>query len=112
MAFFPAVLVFCLVASLMVWMAQRMRWAVASAKEAADSARQTLESITDGLITLGPDDRYESINPEAEKLLRKSACELLGQRFGDVFPELSSVAHEQIHRATHSRANSKMGASL
>jgi PAS domain S-box-containing protein len=46
-----------------------------------------LESITDGLFTLGPDWRFTYLNAQAERLLRRTRQEVLGRSFWQDFPE-------------------------
>lgn len=46
-----------------------------------------LESITDAFVAFDRDWRYTYVNPEAVRLLGRSAEELLGQRWRDIFPE-------------------------
>ena len=47
----------------------------------------TLESITDGFISLSPDWRFTYVNVEAARLLHRDRLGLLGRSIWDVFPE-------------------------
>ena len=58
----------------------------------------TLESISDGLMTLDRDWRFTYVNPEAERLLGRPRAELLGGVLWDVFPELIGSAIEREFR--------------
>ena len=49
---------------------------------------RTLESITDALYTLDRNWRFTYVNQEAERLLRRSRDEMLGQVAGRVFPDI------------------------
>jgi PAS domain S-box-containing protein len=48
----------------------------------------TLESISDGLMTLDGDWRFTYVNREAERLLGRSRDDLLGRILWDLYPEL------------------------
>lgn len=64
----------------------------------------TLESITDGFVTLDRDWRYVYVNAEAEKLLEKSREQLLGRSVWDIFPEsFERTAGKELHRASAGR---------
>jgi PAS domain S-box-containing protein len=46
-----------------------------------------LESITDAFAALDRDWRYVWVNAEAERLMGKTAAEVLGRSLWEVFPE-------------------------
>ena len=48
----------------------------------------TLESISDGLMTLDCDWRFTYVNPEAERLLGRARTQLLGRVVWSLFPEM------------------------
>ena len=52
----------------------------------------TLESIGDGFLTVSRDWRFTYVNNHAEKLLRRSRSELLGQLMRDVFPVVDGTS--------------------
>ena len=59
----------------------------------------TLESISDGVMSLDRDWRFTYVNPEAERLLGRPRAQLLGEVLWDVFPELVGSAIERdFHR--------------
>lgn len=63
---------------------------------------RTLESITDALYTLDRNWRFTYVNQEAERLLRRSREELLGQVAGRVFPDiLGTEVDRHYARAIH-----------
>jgi PAS domain S-box-containing protein len=73
-------------AQLMVEIAQRAR----TEQELWESNRRItniLESITDGFFALDNRGRLTYLNPQAERLLRKSGDELVGKTIWDEFPE-------------------------
>ncbi|MBK7972926.1 MAG: PAS domain-containing protein [Deltaproteobacteria bacterium] len=46
----------------------------------------TLESLSDGFVTLGATYRFQFVNREAERLLRRTRDELLGRSLWELFP--------------------------
>jgi PAS domain S-box-containing protein len=61
-----------------------------------------LESITDAFVTFDCDWRYTYVNQEAARLLGRSAQELIGQRWQDIFPHVAqkhSIIVQQFERA-------------
>ena len=48
----------------------------------------TLESMTDGFVMLDRQWRFQYINAEAERILRRSRSDVIGKVIWDVFPEL------------------------
>jgi len=59
----------------------------AEAETAQARVRRILESITDAFFALDRDWRFTYLNREAEKLLQRSAVDLLGKTLWDEFPE-------------------------
>ena len=55
----------------------------------------TLESISDGLMTLDGDWRFTYVNREAERLLGRSRDDLLGRILWDLYPELIGSPNER-----------------
>ncbi len=73
-------------------------------REAEQQATRILESITDAFIAVDSEWRYTYLNPEAERLNRRSRQELIGRVVWDVFPELlGSEAEEHLRRAMRDR---------
>jgi PAS domain S-box-containing protein len=88
--------------------AERRRASEAAREQIERRLTGTLESMTDGFIMLDGDLRFTYVNREAERLLGKSARELLGQQAWDVFPESrDSHADDELRSAiaTHNRAD-------
>ncbi len=56
---------------------------------------ETLDGISDGLFTLNRRGRFTFVNHEAERLLRRSAADLLGRRLQEAVPETEGSAFEQ-----------------
>jgi|GEM_PF-581808 len=70
------------------------------ASKLANSLRTTVESITDGFLTMDPEWRFTYINDAAEYLLMKSREELLGRVAWEVFPEaIDSSFYVNYHNA-------------
>lgn len=57
--------------------------------------RATLESISDGFFTVDRDWRFTYVNNQAEKLLRRSRADVLGQLMRDVLPVVEGTSFEQ-----------------
>jgi two-component system sensor histidine kinase PilS (NtrC family) len=55
---------------------------------------RTVESLTSGLLTLGPDGRVTSFNPEAERITGRPADEVKGQPLDAVLPGASEILRE------------------
>jgi PAS domain S-box-containing protein len=55
--------------------------------ESREKLKTTLESITDALITMDAEWRHTYLNPAAERLLGKSAAELLGKCHWEEYPD-------------------------
>jgi PAS domain S-box-containing protein len=94
-----------LLAALMFWSLRAIRSREAERdrlnRELRASERRlagTLESISDGLMTLDRDWRFTYVNPEAERLLGRPRTELLGKVLWDLFPELVGSAIEREFR--------------
>jgi PAS domain S-box-containing protein len=67
--------------------------------EAADRrTRDILEQITDGFYTLDLEGRFTYLNPSALRLFERSAGELLGEGFREVFPESSGSTFDELYR--------------
>ncbi len=73
--------------------AQRLAEDEAAALEAR--LRTTLESISDGFFTISRDWRFTYINSQAEKLLRRSRADVLGQLLRDVLPAVEGTSFER-----------------
>ena len=74
----------------------------ADAREQALAGRlvSTLESISDGFVTIDRDWRYTFVNSQAERLMGLSRLDLLGKKIADVFPnQVNSVFRQQYQKA-------------
>ncbi|MEP7303163.1 MAG: PAS domain S-box protein, partial [Caldimonas sp.] len=80
---------------------------ISEKKKAAEQLRSlaarlttTLESITDAFYTLDRQWRFTYVNPQAEKLLRRSRTDLVGQVIWEAFPQaVGSEFETQARRA-------------
>lgn len=78
----------------------RHRAALSEAERSQKRIEQILDSITDGFLALDLDWRFTLVNRAAQGLLKKSAAEVLGKNFWEVFPEARDTALEaELHRA-------------
>lgn len=69
-------------------------------RDARDRLARLLETMSDAFYSLDRQWRFTFVNPEAEKLLGRSAEELLGAVLWDAFPEMAgSVFEEQFTAA-------------
>lgn len=68
------------------------------AKRLAERLATTLESITDAFFTVDADWVFTYLNREAERLLKRSRDELLGQRLWDAFPDALGTEFERHYR--------------
>lgn len=70
------------------------------AETARNRIRNILESITDGFFALDNEWRFTYLNRQAERLLQKTAAELLGKNVWDEFPEaVGSSFYQEYHKA-------------
>ena len=77
-----------------------LKLAQASAQDLANRLSLTLESISDGFLTLDRDWRFTFVNNEAEHLLQRSRIELVGQNIWEKFPEaIHTDAFQNYHLA-------------
>ncbi len=60
----------------------------------AEQLTATLESVTDALVTVDRDMTFTYLNPEAERILRRTRAELLGTHMWEQFPEARGTAFE------------------
>jgi PAS domain S-box-containing protein len=95
-------------ASLVVVMdvTERLR-AENAARDLAADLHATFESFSDGLVAMGGDWRFTYVNGHAERLLRRSAAELIGQRIWDAFPEAVGTEVEHTCRAALARRETR-----
>ena len=78
--------------------------ALAQAHAARERIQTIFESISDAVYALDEQWRFIHLNNEAQRLLRRSREELLGQVVWDAFPEtVGTVLHEHYHRARAQR---------
>lgn len=63
-------------------------------------ASEILESITEGFFSLGRDWRFEYVNPEATRILDRSAADLVGRTLWEAYPGLENTEFDRgYHRA-------------
>ena len=74
------------------------RQAEQTAERLADKLVNTLETITDGFITLDREWRFTFANTEAEHLFETSRANLLGRVIWDVFPAAVGTVFEERYR--------------
>jgi diguanylate cyclase (GGDEF)-like protein/PAS domain S-box-containing protein len=67
-------------------------------RKAAEQTRNILSSITDAFIAMDHEWRFTYMNAMAEKLVRRSAGDLLGRRIWDEFPEARGSIFEANYR--------------
>jgi PAS domain S-box-containing protein len=67
-------------------------------RDARDRLARTLESMTDAFYSLDADWRFTFVNPEAEKLLGRTADELLGNSLWEEFPATVGSVFEHEYR--------------
>jgi PAS domain S-box-containing protein len=86
-------------ALVVVWdVTERLR-AETTARELAADLHATFESFSDGLVAMNADWRFTHVNGQAEKLLRRGAAGLVGQRIWDALPEMNDSEVERTCRA-------------
>ena len=84
-------------------LAGRAAHSPADAAEAADTrpdadARVILDSISDAFLAVGDDWRFTYVNGQAERVLGRTAGELLGQVLWDAYPGLAGSPFEVAYR--------------
>jgi len=73
-----------------------------SLRESERRFRGLLEGMTVGFVTLDRDLRFTYVNPRAEQMLGRSVASLLGEAYGEAFPEaVGSVFEQAYKRALH-----------
>ena len=73
-----------------------LKQAESAVERFAARLRVTLESMTDAFYLLDGDWRFTYLNAEAERLLKRTAPEILGREVWEVFPELrQSVLYDE-----------------
>jgi len=93
-----------LLLALLSWMLRTISSHEAALRQSEQRVTATLESITDGFVTLDRDWRYSFVNAEAAKLMHKSPAELIGKMVWNVFPEtVGSTSHRELQRAASDR---------
>ena len=72
------------------------------ARKAAEQTQSILSSITDAFFALDTQWRFTYLNPTAEKLVRRTRDELIGNNIWDEFPEaVDSTFQHQYFKAVH-----------
>lgn len=75
---------------------------MSSKRESPDASiyKQTLDRVSDAIVSVNSDLQYTYLNQRAEELLNKDSSELLGKVIWEVFPEpLDTIAQDQIEKA-------------
>jgi PAS domain S-box-containing protein len=102
-AMFVLLLIFVLIA-LLLWGFSTISKHETALLQAQRRVSDTLESITDGFITLDRDWRFSYVNFQAERLLQKSRAELMGKNVWEMFPEsVDSPAYDNLQLAASKR---------
>jgi PAS domain S-box-containing protein len=70
----------------------------AALRQSEEKSRNILESIGDGFIALDETWKLTYVNHDAERLLHRTATELVGKDFWQEFPGLAGSDLEQLHR--------------
>ncbi len=106
-AFGDAILVLTLIAlltTLLWWSANAVRRHELAVRASQEQLAGILESITDAVITLGPDWRINFVNDAMEARTKQRRTELIGQSIWDIFPDANgNQAHRQLQRAMADR---------
>ena len=74
------------------------RRAEQNADRLADELASTLETISDGFVTLDREWRYTYVNLEGERLMERSRDDLIGKVAWDVFPGVRGTIFETLYR--------------
>ena len=61
--------------------------------EASGHLGNVLQSMADGFVSVDHEWRYTLVNPQAERLIGRSAGELLGQSMEELFPDMEGWPH-------------------
>jgi signal transduction histidine kinase/CheY-like chemotaxis protein/PAS domain-containing protein len=95
-----------LLLALLSWMLRTVSSHETTLRDTERRVTATLESITDGFVTLDRDWRYQFVNVEAAQLLRRSQSELLGTSAWEAFPDaVNSTSYRELHRAVRDRVS-------
>jgi PAS domain S-box-containing protein len=88
------------VAAVAAAFAQARRSAISNlaARRVSQRLATTLESITDAFFTIGRDMKFAYVNPEAERLLRRSRDDLIGRDIWAEFPHALGTRFERSYR--------------
>ncbi len=68
------------------------------ARRTADRLTATLESVTDSIVMLDRDWRFTYCNPDAERLMRRTRDDLVGETIWEAFPETVGTVFESEYR--------------
>jgi PAS domain-containing protein len=108
-SFGTAALVLLLIILLLVLLSWMLRTVSEHESALRDTERRvsaTLESITDGFVTIDRDWRYRFVNAEAARLLRRDPASFHGKSARDLFPEAAnSLSYKEVHRAVRDRVS-------
>lgn len=76
---------------------------VTAEKESEEERIRLLESISDAFFALDSNWRFTYVNREAENLLKKGSCEMIGQGMWDVFADLKETELYTIYQNVFER---------
>jgi PAS domain S-box-containing protein len=71
---------------------------VEDARLMAEQLTTTLESLTDAFFTVDRNGRFTYVNGEAERMLRRKRCDLLGKEMWKEYPDLQESAFPEHYR--------------
>lgn len=95
-----------LLLALLSWMLRTVSMHESTMRETERRVTATLESITDGFVTIDRDWRYRFVNVEAAQLLQRSQSQLLGTSLWEAFPDaVNSTSYRELHRAVRDRVS-------
>lgn len=109
MSFGTAALVLVLIIGLLALLSWMLRTVSSSETQLRDTERRvtaTLESITDGFVTLDRNWRYQFVNVEAARLLQRELSDFKGKSAWELFPvEKDSISYRELSRAVKERVS-------
>ena len=95
-----------LLLAVLSWTLRTISMHESALRDSRERITATLESITDGFVTLDRDWRYVFVNAEGARLLERARDELLGRSAWDVFPQaVNSRSWRELHRAAEGRVS-------
>ena len=100
------VVLIILLLALLSWMLRTIYAHEAALRDTERRVTATLESITDGFVTLDRRWRYRFVNAEAARLLERDPAEFQGRTAWEMFPEsVDTLSYRELHRAMAERVS-------